>query len=50
MDLIDRSASPSLHAAARRQRSVYVSCLFTNLANRVVSLFHVRPVRTAPCG
>jgi hypothetical protein len=39
MDLIDRSAIPSLHAAARRHRSVYVSCLFRMLFGH----------RTAPC-
>ena len=49
MSAIDRSVVPSLHAAARLHGSVYVSCLFTNLANRVASLFHVHPVRTAPC-
>ena len=39
MDLVDRTAIASLHAAARRHRSVYVSCLFKMLVGR----------RTAPC-
>ena len=49
MSAIDRTVIPSLHAAARLHRSVYVSCLFTNFANRVASLLHVRALRTAPC-
>ena len=50
MDLIDRSAIPSLHAAARRHRSIYVSCLFSRWAAGVASLFTERPApRTAAC-
>jgi hypothetical protein len=39
MSAIDRSVIPSLHAAARLHRSVYVSCLFRLLFGR----------RAAPC-
>ena len=50
MDLVDRSTIPSLHAAARHHRSVYVSCLFARLAAGIARLFTERPApRTAPC-
>jgi hypothetical protein len=50
MDLVDRSAIPALHAAARRHRAVYVSCLLARLAAGFGSLFTERPTpRTAPC-
>jgi hypothetical protein len=50
MDLVDRSTIPGLHAAARRHRSVYVSCLFSRWAAGVASLFTERPApRTVPC-
>jgi hypothetical protein len=49
MDLFDRSAIPSLHAAARRHRSVYVSCLFTKAVSRLQALFAFQPRQTAPC-
>ncbi len=50
MDVIDRSAIPALHAAARRHRSAYVSCLVSRLTAGLASLFHSRPTaRTAPC-
>ena len=50
MDLVDRSTIPVLHAAARRHRSLYVSCLFARLAAGLGSLFTERPTpRTAPC-
>jgi hypothetical protein len=50
MDIIDRSSIPSLHEAARRQRSAYVSCLFKSVAARITGWFAVDPRRTAPCG
>jgi len=50
MDLVDRSTIPTLHAAARRHRSIYVGCLFARLAAGIGSLFTERPApRTAPC-
>ena len=50
MDLVDRSAIPGLHAAARRNRSVYVSCIFSSWASGVAGLFTERPApRTVPC-
>jgi hypothetical protein len=45
MDLVDRSAIPVLHAAARRHRSLYLSCLFASLR----AWFARSPVRTVPC-
>ncbi|HEX6295486.1 MAG TPA: hypothetical protein VFZ74_02840 [Burkholderiales bacterium] len=39
MNTIDRTVIPSLHAAARRHRALYVSCLFRMLIGR----------RAAPC-
>ena len=48
--VIDRSTIPVLHAAARRHRSVYVSCLVSRLTAGIANLFHSRPTaRTAPC-
>ena len=50
MDPVDRSAIAGLHAAARRHRSAYVSCLFSRWAAGVARLFTERPApRTAPC-
>ncbi|MGH8669390.1 MAG: hypothetical protein ACREUN_10230 [Burkholderiales bacterium] len=49
MDLVDRSVIPSLHAAARRHRSVYVSCLLKKAFARVAALFTIHAHRTAPC-
>ena len=50
MDVIDRSVIPSLHAAARHHRSVYLSCLLTRLASGIASLFSERPAqRAVPC-
>ena len=50
MDLVDRSTIPNLHAAARRHRSEYVSCLFGQFKINFLNLFRVRPApRTAAC-
>ena len=49
MDVIDRSAIPDLHAAARRHRSVYVACLFNRLVAAVLNAFKTRVPQTAPC-
>jgi hypothetical protein len=45
MDLIDRSAIPALHAAARRHRSRYIGCLLASLKAWLVRA----PVRAVPC-
>lgn len=45
MDLIDRSAIPTLHAAARRHRSQYLACLVASLKAWLVRA----PVRAVPC-
>jgi hypothetical protein len=50
MDLIDRSTIPGLHAAARRHRSVYVSCLISRFSTAIGNLVKSRAApRTAPC-
>ena len=50
MDIIDRSTIPTLHAAARHHRAVYVGCLVTRLARALGSFFAERPApRTVPC-
>lgn len=50
MDMIDRSTIPTLQAAARQHRAVYVSCLVTRLAAALASFFTERPApRTVPC-
>jgi len=50
MDLVDRSAIPALHDAARRHRSAYLGCLFTRTVSRVQVLFAFQTRQTAPCG
>jgi hypothetical protein len=42
MDLVDRSAIPTLHDAARRHRAAYLRCLFANFRTRLAGLFHAR--------
>jgi len=50
MDLIDRSTLPSIHAAARHHRSVYLSCLLARVASGIASLLSERPAqRAVPC-
>jgi len=50
MDLVDRSVIPSLHAAARHHRAVYLNCLFATWAAAIARLFSERPTtRAAPC-
>lgn len=49
MDLVDRSAIAALHAAARRHRAVYLSCLFTSLASWLGGLFTSRAPSSVPC-
>jgi hypothetical protein len=50
MDLIDRTAIPSLHAAARHHRSVHVGCLLTSFKAWLGSFFHAHPAtRSAGC-
>ena len=49
MDLIDRSAIPALHAAARHHRAVYLGCLWSKAVSRIAALFAVHTRRTVPC-
>ncbi len=49
MDLVDRSAIPALHDAARRHRSVYLGLLFTRAISRLQMLFALQTRQTAPC-
>lgn len=50
MAIIDRSTIPTLHAAARHHRAVYVGCLVARLAAALGSFFTERPApRTVPC-
>lgn len=35
MDAVDRTLIPEIHAAARRHRAVYLSCLFKSFRNWV---------------
>ncbi|MGQ0543946.1 MAG: hypothetical protein ACT4P3_01250 [Betaproteobacteria bacterium] len=50
MDLVDRSAIASLHAAAHRHRAVYLNCLWSKALSRIAALFTVHARRTVPCG
>lgn len=50
MNLVDRSLIPSLHAAARRQRSEHVAGFFRRFREHFLSAFRARPAsRTAAC-
>ena len=52
MHLVDRSAIPTLHDAARRHRAAYLGCLFANFRTRLAGLFHARGAagHIAACG